>query len=132
MDVTIQTDPDNDSFYLGFSAGNLRKGSVARSIRATEDISLDLDSEGRLLGLDVMNATQSLGEDYLEIRFDALMGVKEAAALLGVQKSNFVRDLASREDFPVPVVELATGRVWLKSQVQDFAESRKRRATRAS
>lgn len=49
-----------------------------------------------------------------EIEFNELVGVKEAASLIGVQWSNFVRDYADKPDFPRPVVELATGRVRLQ------------------
>lgn len=41
-----------------------------------------------------------------------VVGVKEAAALIGVQPSNFVRDWAARPDFPTPVVALDRRRLW--------------------
>ena len=128
MDIAVQPDHDNDSLYVAFGAGALSRGSVAKSVRVTEDVTFDFDKNGRLLGLDVMNAADILGPDYREMKLDALVGVKEASALLGVQKSNFVRDFASRADFPAPVAELATGRVWLRSQVSEYAVARKRTA----
>jgi uncharacterized protein YuzE/predicted DNA-binding transcriptional regulator AlpA len=132
MDIAIQPDKENDSLYLAFGAKGLAKGSVAKSVRATADVTLDFDKDGRLVGLDVMNASDILMPDYVNVRLDALVGVKEAATLLGMQKSNFVRDVASHGDFPEPVAELATGRVWLRSQVEAFAASRKSRARKAS
>ena len=126
MDIAIQPDEENDSLYLAFGADGLPRGSVAKSVRANEDVTLDFDKNGRLIGLDVMNASQVLAPDYANIHLDTLVGVKEASALLGLQKSNFVRDVASRDDFPTPVAELATGRVWLRSQLEDFAATRKR------
>jgi uncharacterized protein YuzE len=125
MQVAIQPDTDNDSLYLAFGTEGLAGASVARSVRATEDVTLDFDMDGHLVGLDVMNASNILMQDYANIRLDALIGVKQASALLGLQKSNFVRDLANRDVFPGPVAELATGRVWLRSQVEAFAASRK-------
>jgi hypothetical protein len=74
----------------------------------TEDVALDFDREGRVVGLDIINASRALGESIQDIRMDALVSVKEAAELVGVQKSNFVRDYANKPDFPVPSSWLAT------------------------
>src|SRR4051812_41557425 len=123
MDVAIQADRDNDSLYLAFGPASLAKGNVTKSIRVTGDVTLDFDKDGHLVGLDVMNASNVLASDYVNIHLDALVGVKEAAALIGMQKSNFVRDVANHDDFPKPVAELATGRVWLRSQVERFVAS---------
>ena len=46
-----------------------------------------------------------------------LVGTKEAAALFGVRPSNFVRDWASRDDFPEPVTTLARGRLWAREDL---------------
>jgi predicted nucleotidyltransferase len=51
-----------------------------------------------------------------------LVGTKEAAALYGVRPSNFVRDWASREDFPAPVATLARGRVWAREAVEAYLD----------
>ena len=59
---------------------------------------------------------------------DQLVGTREAAESLGLQRSNFVRDWASRVDFPAPAAELSSGRVWLASDVARYAK--KRRASR--
>lgn len=58
-----------------------------------------------------------------------LVGTKEAAALLGMQPSNFVRDVAKHPDFPQPVARLAATPVWRK---RDVVAWRARRATQAS
>ena len=49
-----------------------------------------------------------------------VLGTTEAAALFGVHPSNFVRDWASRPDFPAPVAQLARGRLWRRSQLEHF------------
>jgi predicted nucleotidyltransferase len=49
-----------------------------------------------------------------------LMGTKEAATLFGVRPSNFIRDWASREDFPKPVATLARGRLWAREDLEVF------------
>ncbi len=52
-----------------------------------------------------------------------VVGTKEAAEIIGVRPSNFVRDWASRADFPRPVSELSSGRVWSRPEVLAFRES---------
>ena len=56
---------------------------------------------------------------------DRLLGTREAARSLGVQPSNFVRDWASRPDFPAPVAALSSGRVWLAADVARYATARR-------
>ena len=54
-----------------------------------------------------------------------LMGTREAARFLGVRPSNFVRDWAARPDFPAPLATLASGRVWLAADVEEYAAARR-------
>jgi len=54
-----------------------------------------------------------------------LMGTREAACFLGVRPPNFVRDWASRADFPSPLATLSSGRVWLASDVEEYAAGRR-------
>ncbi len=56
------------------------------------------------------------------LRVGKLVGTKEAADMLGVKKSNFVRDHASNPKFPKPVADLACGRIWLRSDVEHYAK----------
>lgn len=56
---------------------------------------------------------------------DQLVGTREAAQSVGLRRSNFVRDWASRADFPAPVAELSSGRVWLASDVARYAANRR-------
>jgi len=53
------------------------------------------------------------------------MGTREAARFLGVRPPNFVRDWASRPDFPSPLATLSSGRVWLASAVEEYAAGRR-------
>lgn len=126
MKITVQADRENDLLYVALSAAALGAGAVAKTVRVNDDVALDFDAAGKLLGLEVMHASEHVGSSVDEIEFNELLGVKEAAALLRVQRSNFVRDYADKPDFPRPVVELATGRVWLKSQVEEYQRRRKR------
>ena len=125
MEIVIHADQENDSCYIGLGASGLEAGAVRRSVRVTEDITLDFDGDDRLLGLDVMSASRNLPDGAKSLAgADDVIGVKEAAEMAGVQRSNFVRDFANRADFPQPVAELATGRVWLRSRVAAYLASR--------
>ncbi len=52
-----------------------------------------------------------------------VVGTKEAAAIIGVRPSNFVRDWASRVDFPRPISSLSSGRVWSRADVVAYQAS---------
>jgi uncharacterized protein YuzE len=134
MDVIIQTDDEADAAYIGLFRRPAKKGIVKRTIRVDEDIALDFDSKNRLLGIDVMSASTRLAGRIGEVRIDQLVGVKEAAAIIGVRPPNFVRDHADDVAFPRPVVTLASGRIWLRSQVEAYTRTRanRRGAKRAS
>jgi predicted nucleotidyltransferase len=49
-----------------------------------------------------------------------VVGTKEAAAILGVRPSNFVRDWATRADFPKPIIALERRRLWERGAVQAY------------
>ncbi len=59
----------------------------------------------------------------------ALVGVAEAAALLGWDKRR-VATYAERGSFPEPVASLASGRVWRRDDVEAFARAFRRRRAR--
>lgn len=50
------------------------------------------------------------------------MGVTEIADLLGVSKQR-ADQLTRRGDFPAPVAELASGRIWLAADVTAWARA---------
>jgi hypothetical protein len=54
-----------------------------------------------------------------------LVGTAEGASVVGVRPPNFVRDWASRPDFPAPVATLSSGRVWRESDVREYAMTRR-------
>lgn len=56
---------------------------------------------------------------------EALVGTAEAAAIVGVRPPNFVRDWASRPDFPAPAGTLSSGRVWRASEVAGYRDRRR-------
>ena len=52
-----------------------------------------------------------------------LVGVQEAAALVGVPVARF-RQWKSRGKLPAPAAELACGTVWLKADIEEWLRSR--------
>ena len=72
-------------------------------------------------------------DDMSERVTERLVGTKEAAAIFGVRPSNFVRDWASRSDFPRPAATLARGRLWDREDLETFrARTGPRRAVALS
>jgi hypothetical protein len=49
-----------------------------------------------------------------------VVGVAEIQEILHVNTRQQVSQLAEREDFPRPVAELRAGRIWLRSDIDDF------------
>ena len=66
MEISIELDRENDQLYLLFRPDAVIKGRVARTVRLTEDVVADLDADGRLIGLDVSQASKMLGIKDLE------------------------------------------------------------------
>ena len=129
MHLYMQKDRANNQVYIGFAPdrAGLKGGAVKKTVQAEDDIALDFDSKGRLLGVDISNASRVLGRKVFDAEFsgDELVGVAEAAKLCRVKKPNFVRDFADRPDFPEPAVELASGRIWLRSDVEAYSRKPK-------
>jgi uncharacterized protein YuzE len=123
MRILIQRDRANDQAYLGLQPDRAgQRGAVKKTVRVTDDIAVDLDGRGRLVGIDIANASRVLGAETFtgDLSTDELLGVAEAAKLCSVKKPNFIRDYASRPDFPHPVVELASGRIWWRSEIERY------------
>jgi len=59
-----------------------------------------------------------------------LVGVAEAASILGWDKRRIFTYL-SRGSFPHPVAALASGRVWLRSDIEAYSRSWRKRPARA-
>lgn len=120
----IEIDREHDLAYILLRPElRDRRGGVARSMRVAEDIVVDLDENGQLVGIELLNASSRLDlTNISEGTGELIVGVKEAAAILGVEKLNFVRDYANKPQFPVPVAELASGRFWLRSDVERYMQ----------
>src|SRR5450759_2562699 len=82
-----------------------------------------VDSRGRLSAIVIHKASEHLAPVWL--LDEALLGTSEAAAFFDVKPSNFVRDLASRGDFPTPVASLASTRVWRRGDLRAYRQRRR-------
>jgi predicted DNA-binding transcriptional regulator AlpA len=64
------------------------------------------------------------GDDVLTVReIPDLVGVAEAASILGWDKRRIFTYLA-RGSFPEPIAALASGRVWLRDDIDAYSRSR--------
>lgn len=63
------------------------------------------------------------------IAVEQLVGAAEVAEILGVSRQR-VTQLTSRDDFPTPAAVLAMGKVWLRDDVQQWADERDERLGR--
>jgi uncharacterized protein YuzE len=53
---------------MALQASPLAAGVIARSIRVDDDITLDFDRSGRLIGIDVLNASKRLRPSFDKLR----------------------------------------------------------------
>lgn len=122
MKLKILVEADgNGQLYIHFVRDDPFRAAVARTEEVYKGVFFDFDADGKLVGIDITDLPGLLGIDRADpVAFDRLIGVKEAAELLGVAKPNFLRDFASKPDFPAPAAELASGRIWFLSDVLDF------------
>jgi uncharacterized protein YuzE len=109
-----------DTAYFAF--GDARE--VAETVAPIDDIAIDFDSSGRIVGIELVTASRYLDpsvfdqDPYLE----ELIGVTEIAEYLGKHKQNVAQHYTRRPDFPNPVAELPTGRYWRRGDVQRWYE----------
>lgn len=54
-----------------------------------------------------------------------LVGTNEAAEVFGVRPQNFLRDWASRPDFPAPLANLAATRVWSRRDLETYRDEQR-------
>ncbi|MBS3908666.1 MAG: DUF2283 domain-containing protein [Actinobacteria bacterium] len=120
MNITIQADKDNDQLYILFRENKELAGIAAETKKLADNLYLDVDSEGRLVGIEIWQASKTLGASIEDIGLDSLVGVAEAAKLFGVKKPNFIRDYVGKEDFPKPVAALASGRIWRLKDLEEY------------
>jgi len=119
----VEIDREHDLAYIRLRPELRERSRGGQSVRVAEDIVLDLDAEGQLIGIELLKASSRLDLSTAETTGDLIVGVKEAAAILGVEKSNFIRDFANKPQFPAPIAELASGRFWLRSDIDRYVQT---------
>ncbi len=63
MKITYDKEADAAYVYLD---KEIKEGQVKKSVEKTEDIILDFDKKGRLLGVEILNASKKLSKGVLE------------------------------------------------------------------
>jgi len=105
--MLVEHDRSADAVYIYLSS----ERAVASTVRWTSWIGADLDADGRLVGIEILDASHHVDLASLAPLVE-LVSTKDAANLFGVRPSNFVRDWSHRPDFPTPVANVAGARLW--------------------
>ena len=58
MEMRIEYDKDVDVAYIYFK--EIEEGEVSQTISLNESVNIDLDSEGKTLGIEVLDASKNL------------------------------------------------------------------------
>ena len=64
MEMRVTLDKEADASYIHFK--KIAPGEVAKTISLNEVINVDLDSEGRTLGIEILDASKNLPLDTLK------------------------------------------------------------------
>ena len=62
--MKITFDKEADAAYIYFK--DISNGEVAKTISLNESVNIDLDSEGKTLGIEIINASKNLPETALQ------------------------------------------------------------------
>ena len=120
MKVIATYDAHGDTAYVRF--GDER--NVAKTLAPLEDVVIDLDANGHVVGIEFVTASAVLDVSVFDEdpAFEELIGVTDIAAYLGKRKQNVAQHYTRRDDFPKPVAELPTGRYWRRGDVEQWYE----------
>lgn len=58
MEMKIEYDKDADAAYIYFK--EIGKGEVVQTISLNDSVNIDMDKEGKTLGIEILNARQNL------------------------------------------------------------------------
>jgi len=58
MEMKIEYDKDADAAYIYFK--EIEEGEVTQTISLNESVNIDLDNEGRTLGIEILDASKNL------------------------------------------------------------------------
>lgn len=62
--MKIEIDNEADAAYI-YTKSEIEEGEVAKTIEVNESIILDFDSSGKLIGIEILNASKNLTKDFL-------------------------------------------------------------------
>ena len=62
--MKITFDKQADAAYIYFK--EISKGEVTKTISLNDSVNIDLDSEGKTLGIEIINASKNLPENALQ------------------------------------------------------------------
>jgi uncharacterized protein YuzE len=64
--MRIEIDRESDAAYIYFK--EISKGEVVRTISLNDSINIDLDSEGRTLGIEILDASKNLPSSFESLK----------------------------------------------------------------
>lgn len=116
----IERDTKFNLIYIGFS-DLIEKGTVARTIEIMPGVSFDLDTNDKLLGIEIFSTEEVIGVPASDLDLSGeLIGAEEAAELFGKDQTEFLEYIASRSDFPQPIVSLKSGDLWFSKDIESY------------
>lgn len=64
MEMKITFDANADAAYIYFK--KISNGEVQNTISLNESVNIDLDSQGKVIGIEVLDATKNLPQDLIK------------------------------------------------------------------
>jgi len=64
--MKIEIDKNADAAFIYFK--DISTGEVAKTISLNGDLNVDLDSDGKILGIEVLNASKTMPKHFEEIK----------------------------------------------------------------
>ncbi|MBS3076861.1 DUF2283 domain-containing protein [Candidatus Pacearchaeota archaeon] len=62
--MKIEIDREVDAAYI-YAKSHIGEGEAVKTIEVNEDIILDFDVNGKLIGIEILNASKNLTKDFL-------------------------------------------------------------------
>jgi hypothetical protein len=122
-------EPGRLSLYLTVGAPSPEPAlRAARSVARESMKHSGITNHRNPIGVEIYT-NEELDRLNREPNFPDVVGVAEAAAMLGVSKQR-VSELARSKRFPRPLYELAAGPIWVKGAIEAFVEKWERKPGR--
>jgi predicted DNA-binding transcriptional regulator AlpA len=121
--ASIEQAPDHTGIILSVDG---LEGDAEAALRCARGYAAGIP--GRLVGAQVQTAA-ALERELQQPQVPELGGVTEFAELLGLSRQR-AWGISQKPDFPAPIMELAAGPVWLRSQLEHWANTHERKPGR--